>query len=96
VLRKWRDEGRIAAALVQPGCDVFVTRLTRLDESAHTGPEFSDLSRGSDDLDRIDLRGSDLALIDWQPPVLKEFTLADHAALLVEAAASADLDRGRS
>lgn len=63
----------------------FVTRLTRLDESARSGPEFSDPSRGGYDLERIDLRGNDLAAIDLKPTALKEFVMANREALLVEA-----------
>ncbi len=66
----------------------FVARLTKLDESARSGPEFSDPSRGGYDLDRIDLQGDDLASIDLKPAVLKEFILANREALLVEAAAA--------
>ncbi len=64
----------------------FVARLTKLNESARSGPEFGDPSRGGYDLDRIDLRGNDLASIDLKPTALKEFILANREALLVEAA----------
>jgi ADP-ribose pyrophosphatase YjhB (NUDIX family) len=67
----------------------FVTRLASLDESTRSGPEFSDPSRGGYDLDRIDLRGDDLASIDLKPIALKEFILANREALLVEAGAAA-------
>ncbi len=63
----------------------FVARLTRLDESARSGPEFSDASRGGYELDRVDLRGDDLAAIDLKPTALKKFILANWEALLVEA-----------
>jgi ADP-ribose pyrophosphatase YjhB (NUDIX family) len=66
----------------------FVARLTRLDESTRSGPEFDDRSRGGYDLDRIDLRGNDLAAIDLKPTALKEFILANREALLVEAASA--------
>ncbi len=64
----------------------FVARLTKLDESARSGPEFSDPSRGGYELDRVDLRGDDLVSIDLKPAALKEFILANREALLVEAA----------
>lgn len=63
----------------------FVAKLTKLDESARSGPEFSDPSRGSYDVDRIDLRGNDLVSIDLKPAELKQFILANREALLVEA-----------
>ncbi|WP_418153953.1 NUDIX domain-containing protein [Actinoalloteichus caeruleus] len=62
----------------------FVARLAGLDESARSGPEFSDPSRGAYDLDRVDLRGADLVSIDLKPTALKEFILANREALLVE------------
>lgn len=65
----------------------FVARLAALDESARSGPEFSDPSRGGYELDRVDLRGDDLASIDLKPTALKEFILANREALLAEAAA---------
>lgn len=67
----------------------FAVRLTSLDESARSGPEFSDPSRGGYELDRVDLRGDDLAAIDLKPTALKEFILANREALLVEAGAVA-------
>lgn len=67
----------------------FVARLVGLDESARSGPEFSDPSRGGYDLDRVDLRGDDLASIDLKPAALKEFILANREALLVEAGTAA-------
>lgn len=63
----------------------FAARLVRLDESARSGPEFGDPSRGGYELDRVDLRGDDLAEIDLKPTALKEFILANREALLVEA-----------
>lgn len=63
----------------------FVVRLTSLDESARSGPEFHDPSRGGYELDRVDLRGDDLAAIDLKPAALKEFILSNREALLVEA-----------
>jgi ADP-ribose pyrophosphatase YjhB (NUDIX family) len=69
----------------------FVARLTSLDTSARSGPEFSDASpaRGGYELDRVDLRGDDLASIDLKPTALKDFILANREALLVEALAAA-------
>jgi len=64
----------------------FVARLKKLDESARSGPEFQDASRGGYDLDRIGLRGDDLALVDLKPTALKEFILANREALLAEVA----------
>jgi ADP-ribose pyrophosphatase YjhB (NUDIX family) len=71
------------------GVDVqyfFVARLTRLDEMERSGPEFEDVSRGGYDLDRIDLRGDALGSIDLKPAELKEFIMANRAALLAEVA----------
>lgn len=65
----------------------FVVRLTGMDESARNGPEFEDPARGGYELDRVDLRGDDLATIDLKPAALKEFILANREALLVEAGA---------
>jgi ADP-ribose pyrophosphatase YjhB (NUDIX family) len=66
----------------------FLARLTKLDESSRTGPEFEDASRGGYDLDRIDLQGDALASIDLKPAALKEFILANREALLAEVAAA--------
>lgn len=66
----------------------FVARLASLDESARSGPEFSDPSRGGYEMERVDLRGNDLASIDLKPTALKEFILANREALLVEAGAA--------
>ncbi|MBN9738030.1 NUDIX domain-containing protein [Pseudonocardia sp. P1] len=63
----------------------FVARLTDLDESARTGEEFTDASRGGYEIDRIDLHGDDLVAVDLKPSALKEFVLANRAALLAEA-----------
>lgn len=63
----------------------FVTRLASLDLATRNGPEFDDPSRGAYDVDRIDLRGDDLTVVDLQPPALKEFILANREALLAEA-----------
>jgi ADP-ribose pyrophosphatase YjhB (NUDIX family) len=65
----------------------FVVRLASLDESARSGPEISDPSRGGYELVRVDLLGDDLADVDLKPTALKEFILANREALLVEAGA---------
>jgi ADP-ribose pyrophosphatase YjhB (NUDIX family) len=65
----------------------FIARLKKLDESARSGPEFRDASRGGYGLDRIGLRGDDLVSVDLKPAALKEFILANREALLAEAAA---------
>lgn len=62
----------------------FVARLAGLEESARSGPEFSDPSRGGYELDRVDLRGDDLAAVDLKPTALKGFVLANREALLAE------------
>lgn len=64
----------------------FVTRLVTLNLSARNGPEVSAPSRGSYDLDRIDLYSDGLTSIDLKPTALKEFLLANREALLAEAA----------
>ncbi|MBX9386958.1 NUDIX domain-containing protein [Streptomonospora nanhaiensis] len=71
------------------GVDVqhfFVARLSSLDESARSGPEYNDPTRGGYTLDRVPLRSEELASIDLKPTALKEFILANDAALLAEAA----------
>jgi ADP-ribose pyrophosphatase YjhB (NUDIX family) len=66
----------------------FLAHLSELDESAgYRGPEFADPSRGSYELDRVDLRGEDLRAIDLKPAALKDFILANREALLAEVAA---------
>ncbi|HJP77254.1 MAG TPA: hypothetical protein VJ914_23500 [Pseudonocardiaceae bacterium] len=62
----------------------FLARLATLDESARDGPEFDDPSRGGYKLERVDLRGEDLASIELKPAALKEFILANREALLLE------------
>jgi ADP-ribose pyrophosphatase YjhB (NUDIX family) len=62
----------------------FVARLLSLDETARTGPEYHDPSRGGYEVDRIDLRGDDLASVDLKPPALREYILANREALLAE------------
>jgi 8-oxo-dGTP pyrophosphatase MutT (NUDIX family) len=74
----------------EAGADVmhfFVARLRKLDESARSGPEFQDATRGRYDLDRISLLGDDLASVDLKPGAVKEFILANREALLAEVAA---------
>ncbi|MDT3444493.1 NUDIX domain-containing protein [Pseudofrankia sp. BMG5.37] len=66
----------------------FVARLDGLDESARTGEEFADSSRGGYELDRVDLHGDGLVSIDLKPAALKEFILANREALLAEAVAA--------
>lgn len=68
----------------------FLARLATLDESARTGPEFADPSRGRYDVDRIDLRGDDLVSVDLRPTELKDFVLANREALLTEVASQPD------
>lgn len=68
---------------------IFTARLSEIDEEARTGEEYTDPSRGGYELDRVDLRGDALSGIDLKPAALKEFILANRAALLVEAAPAA-------
>jgi ADP-ribose pyrophosphatase YjhB (NUDIX family) len=68
----------------------FVARLRHMDEAVpaglgRTGPEFADPSRGGYAVDRVDLRGDDLASVDLKPAPLKDFILANRDALLAEA-----------
>lgn len=63
----------------------FVARLANLDESARSGPELSDSSRGGYELDRVELLSDELASIDLKPTALKEFILTNREVLLVEA-----------
>ena len=62
-----------------------MVRLTDLDESARTGREFSDPSRGRYEVDWIDLRGDALNGVALKPVALKEFILANREALLAAA-----------
>ncbi len=66
----------------------FVARLTTLDESARSGPEFSDPSQGGYDLDRNDLRGGELSSINLKPTALKEFIQANLETLLADTVTS--------
>ncbi len=62
----------------------FLTRLLKLNKDARTGPEFKDPSRGGYAIDRIDLRSDNLAEVDLKPTALRNFVLANRAALLAE------------
>lgn len=62
----------------------FVARLVRLDLAARNGPELLDPSRGAYDPDYVDLSEDGLADIDLVPADLKDFILANRAALLAE------------
>ena len=64
----------------------FVARVTRLDWSARSDPEFADPAKGDYELARVDLHGDDLASIDLVPVALKAFILANREALLAEVA----------
>jgi ADP-ribose pyrophosphatase YjhB (NUDIX family) len=64
----------------------FVARVTRLDWSARSDPEFADPAKGSYELERVDLDGDGLASIDLVPVALKAFILANREALLAEIA----------
>jgi ADP-ribose pyrophosphatase YjhB (NUDIX family) len=63
----------------------FVARLVSLDLAKRNGPEFGDPSNGAYDVDRIDLRGDDLAAVDLHPAALKVFIMNNREALLAEA-----------
>ena len=62
----------------------FVTRLVRLDLTARNGPEVLDPSRGAYDPDYVELSADGLAGVDLVPAELKDFILANRAALLAE------------
>jgi 8-oxo-dGTP pyrophosphatase MutT (NUDIX family) len=94
--RELREEIGATAVVVTPVLltsevneqDVWVqqfllARLTSLDLSLRDGPEFSDLSRGSYDVEHIDLRSGELADLDLRPAELKAFILANRDALLL-------------
>jgi ADP-ribose pyrophosphatase YjhB (NUDIX family) len=68
---------------------IFAARLSEIDEQARSGEEYSDLSRGGYELDRVDLRSDALSAVDLKPAALKEFILANREALLVEVAPAA-------
>ncbi|WP_239330363.1 NUDIX domain-containing protein [Frankia sp. CiP3] len=81
-----------------PGITVqhfFVCRLTSMNLAARTGDEFTNPAKGRYDVERIDLRGEDLARFALQPSALKDFILANRDALL-EAVADPAPDRDRS
>ncbi|MGH3387545.1 MAG: NUDIX domain-containing protein [Actinomadura sp.] len=59
----------------------FVCRLQTLDLGQRSGPEFDDPSRGGYVLDRVNLLDGSLRNIDLKPAALKEFILANDAAL---------------
>lgn len=74
----------------------FLTaRLTKLDEAARHGPEFDDPSRGSYELDRMNLCGNDLASVNLKPDALKGFILANRNALVAEVERSMFLTSGK-
>jgi ADP-ribose pyrophosphatase YjhB (NUDIX family) len=66
----------------------FLARLVSLDLAQRSGPEFDDPANGAYDIDRIDLRGDDLAAVDLHPVALKMFIMDNRAALLAEAGAA--------
>lgn len=68
---------------------IFAAHLVGIDKQGRTGEEYTDPSRGGYELDRVDLRGDALTGIDLKPAALKEFILANRAALLVEATPAA-------
>lgn len=55
----------------------FLARLTGMDLSARSGPELADPSRGSYDLEMIDLSHGGLAAVDLRPARVKDLILAD-------------------
>ncbi|MFE6645043.1 methyltransferase, FxLD system [Nocardioides sp. NPDC057772] len=65
----------------------FIARLVSLDLSRRTGPEVEDPSRGTYDLDQIELGEGSLDAIDLKPQALKSFILSNSGALLGEVAA---------
>ena len=70
---------------------VFLAALTGIDEAARTGEEFTDTTRGSYDLDRIDLRTDRLSTIDLVPHELKAFVI-EHREPLIRRADAARRD----
>lgn len=62
---------------------IFAARLTRLDEAARHGPEVDDPSRGTYEIQRVELLADDLAAIDLRPTALKEFVLANRHDLIL-------------
>lgn len=65
----------------------FLARLVGFDPSLRTGPEHSDPSRGTYDVDRIPL--DRLADVDLRPAELRDFIVANAAALLSDLPAAA-------
>ena len=63
----------------------FVARLVSLDQSQRNGAEFSDPSRGTYDVERVDHRSDALTAVDLKPAALEEYILANRDALLVDA-----------
>lgn len=63
----------------------FVARLISLNLTERYGSEFTKPERGGYDLDYVPLSDDSLETIDLKPVVLKEFVLANRAALLAEA-----------
>ncbi|WP_250281159.1 NUDIX domain-containing protein [Frankia sp. CiP1_Cm_nod2] len=72
-------DGRRPGLVVQ---HFFVCRLVTMDLTARTGTEFTNPAKGGYDIERVDLRGEDLAGFTLLPPALKEFILANRDALL--------------
>lgn len=60
----------------------FLARLVGFDQSLRTGPELTDPSRGTYELDRIPL--ADLAGVDLRPVELRNFIIANATALLAD------------
>ncbi|MFI7075662.1 NUDIX domain-containing protein [Micromonospora sp. NPDC049903] len=58
----------------------FVCRLVELRETARTGPEFDDASRGDYQLDRVTI--DKLRAVDLKPAGLTEFITSNQEALL--------------
>jgi hypothetical protein len=65
-----------------PGAAFLPHPATGFDASLRTGPEYGDPSRGRYELDRIRL--ADLADVDLRPIELRDFILANTAALLAD------------
>ena len=60
----------------------FLARLIGIDQSLRTGPELDDPSRGTYELARLAL--DDLADVDLRPVELRNFIIANTAALLAD------------
>ncbi|AEH09084.1 MULTISPECIES: NUDIX domain-containing protein [Protofrankia] len=72
-------DGRRPGIVVQ---HFFVCRLVTMDLAARTGSEFTNPAKGGYEIERIDLRGEDLAGFTLLPPELGEFILTNRDALL--------------